>query len=86
MDVLGMSLKEFKTLPMLDYLAASEYVWMVFNQRRMDMGDTKPDPMSNQKNIDWSKLNPVSQELERQKREIPQKMFMELPVEREVIG
>ena len=85
MDVLGMSLKEFKTLPMLDYLAASEYVWLVYNQRNLGAGDSKPDPINNQKSIDWRGINPVEQELQRQ-RKIPNKMFMELPLEKRVIG
>ena len=67
-DIIGITGREIDNLNALDYLAAGQYAWLAYNQRRVDLGLGKGKETPKQKEVDWRNLNPVYQEIQRKKR------------------
>ncbi|MDH3324002.1 MAG: hypothetical protein OEL89_00025 [Candidatus Peregrinibacteria bacterium] len=81
-----MTREDIRNMNAIEYPHAVKYAWSTFNQRRIDYNlseffkaqSNKQGSGNNTLNINWSELNPVSKELEKRNRIIPERFLNEM--------
>ena len=85
MDILHLNKNDIREMEVNNYVDAVAYCWQAYTQRRVDYWIIKAfseegSSGNDKKNIDWTPLNPVAQQLKKDKlrKRIPKKFLESL--------
>lgn len=77
-EFLNYTIEDVLEMTITEYTNALFYCWYAYNQRRVDLQNKEDKTRGKNKmfgDVDWSSINPVEQELRKEKR--PPKRFLD---------